>query len=82
MEIYKTKKFFVILTQLTIGVLFGLVAFSLSLPNFFAYSIAFLAIIAFGGATQDMAVDGVYLNVLSPKQQAMYICLLYTSRCV
>jgi MFS transporter, PAT family, beta-lactamase induction signal transducer AmpG len=34
MEIYKTKKFFVILTQLTIGVLFGLVAFSLSLPNF------------------------------------------------
>lgn len=73
MEIYKTKKFFVILTQLTIGVLFGLVAFSLSLPNFFVYSIAFLAIIAFGGATHDMAVDGVYLNVLSPKQQAMYI---------
>ncbi|MFZ1525263.1 MAG: MFS transporter [Saprospiraceae bacterium] len=73
MEIYKTKKFFVILTQLTIGVMFGLVAFSLSLPDFFVYSIALLAIIAFGGATHDMAVDGVYLNVLSPKQQAMYI---------
>jgi PAT family beta-lactamase induction signal transducer AmpG len=73
LEIYKTKKFFVILTQLTIGVLFGLVGFSLSLPNFFVYSIALLSIIAFSGATHDMAVDGVYLNVLSPKQQAMYI---------
>ncbi len=73
LEIYKTKKFFVITTQLTIGVLFGLVAFSLSLPNFFAYSIAILAMVAFGGATHDMAVDGVYLNVLSAKQQAMYI---------
>lgn len=73
MEIYKTKKFFVILTQLTIGVLFGLVGFSLSLPNFFVYAIALLAIIAFSGATHDMAVDGVYLNTLSPKQQAMYI---------
>ena len=65
--------FFVILTQLTIGVLFGLVGFSLSLPNFFIYAIVLLAIIAFSGATHDMAVDGVYLNTLSPKEQAKYI---------
>ncbi len=73
LEIYRTKKFFVILTQLTIGVLFGLVGFSLSLPNFFIYAIVLLAIIAFSGATHDMAVDGVYLNTLSPKEQAKYI---------
>jgi MFS transporter, PAT family, beta-lactamase induction signal transducer AmpG len=73
LEMYKTKKYFVVATQLLTGVLFGLVAFSLSLPNFFAYSIALLAMIAFSGATHDMAVDGVYLNALSPKLQAAYI---------
>ncbi len=73
LEMYKTKKFFVIATQLLTGVLFGLVAFSLSLPDFFAYSIALLAMIAFSGATHDMAVDGVYLNALSSKLQAQYI---------
>ena len=73
LEMYKTKKFFVVFTQLSIGVLFGLIAFSLSLPNFFAYAIALMAVIAFCGATHDMAVDGVYLNELSPKKQAAYI---------
>ncbi len=73
LEMYKTKKFFVVTTQLFIGILFGLVAFSLSLPNFFVYSIALLALIAFSGATHDMAVDGVYLNALSPQSQAKFI---------
>lgn len=73
LEMYKTKKYFVVATQLFTGVLFGLVAFSLSLPHFFAYSIALLAMIAFSGATHDMAVDGVYLNALTPKRQAEYI---------
>jgi PAT family beta-lactamase induction signal transducer AmpG len=73
LEMYKTKKYFVVATQLLTGVLFGLVAFSLSLPDFFTYAIALLAMIAFSGATHDMAVDGVYLNALTPKLQAQYI---------
>jgi PAT family beta-lactamase induction signal transducer AmpG len=73
LEMYKTKKFFVVFTQLSIGVLFGLVAFTLALPNFFAYAIGLMAVIAFCGATHDMAVDGIYLNELSSKKQAEYI---------
>ena len=72
MELYKTKKFFVITTQIFTGVLFGLVAFSLQMPNFFAISIAVLQIIAISGATHDVAADGVYLNVLNSKEQAQY----------
>lgn len=72
MELYKTKKFFVITTQVFTGVLFGLVAFSLQMPNFFAISIAVLQIIAISGATHDVAADGVYLNVLNSKEQAQY----------
>lgn len=73
LEMFKTKKHFVVGTQLVTGITFALVAFSLPLNHFFAYSIALLAVIALSGATHDIATDGVYLNVLSPKLQAEYI---------
>lgn len=73
LEIYKTKKFFVIFTQIATGCLFGLVALALHLPNFFAVCIALLAIIAFSGATHDVAADGVYMASLSKDDQARYI---------
>ena len=73
LEMFKTKKFFVYTTQIFTGCLFGLVAVSLQLPYFFAISIAIFFIIAFSGATHDMAADGVYLNELTPKLQAEYV---------
>ncbi|MCC8113400.1 MAG: MFS transporter [Bacteroidales bacterium] len=73
LELFKTKKFFVVATQLLTGVGFGLVALSLSLPSYFAVSIALLAVIAFSGATHDIACDGVYMSALSPSEQAKYI---------
>lgn len=73
LEMYKTKKFFVIFTQILTGILFGLVALSLQLNHFFAISIAILAMIAMSGATHDIAADGVYLNTLVSKDQAKYV---------
>jgi len=73
LEMFKTKKYFVIATQFIGGVTFGLLALSLNLHNFFGYSIALLAIIAFNGATHDIAADGVYINALSEKEQAEYV---------
>lgn len=73
LEIYKTKKFFVIFTQIATGCIFGQVALALHLPNFFAVCIALLAIIAFSGATHDVAADGVYMASLSKDDQARYI---------
>lgn len=40
MEMYRTKKFFVLLTELLSGLLFGVVAFSLFSDYFFAISIS------------------------------------------
>ena len=73
LEMFKTKKHFVIGTQMVTGFTFGLVALSLPLPNFFGYAIAMLAIIAFSGATHDIATDGIYLTELSPRLQAKYV---------
>ncbi len=73
LEMFKTKKHFVVATQLITSMGFALVALSLPLNDFFRYSIALLAVVAFSGATHDIATDGVYLSVLSPKLQAKYI---------
>lgn len=70
---FKTKKFFVALTQILSGTLFFLVAISLHLPHFFALAIALLFAVAFSGATHDIAADGVYMSLLSKSAQAKYI---------
>lgn len=73
MEMYRTKKFFVVTTQLLSGVSLALVAMALPLPNFFPYAIAILAVLAFSGATHDIALDGLYIHELTQTQQAQYI---------
>lgn len=73
LEMFKTKKHFVVATQLFIAIMFVLVAFSLPLKHYFSYSIALLALVAVGGATHDIAADGVYLSALSQKLQARYV---------
>lgn len=73
LEIFKTKKFFVITTQLLTAVGFSMVALSLPLPSFFSYSIAFLAVVAISGATHDIVTDGIYMSELSSEEQAKFI---------
>jgi PAT family beta-lactamase induction signal transducer AmpG len=72
LEVHRTKKFFVYATQAVTGILFGLVALSLHLPNFFAVSIAAMAVLALSGATHDVAANGLYLDALNEKTQATY----------
>lgn len=73
LEIYGTKKLFVVTTQMLSGICFGLVAFSLPLPNYFAFAVAIMAVIGFSGATHDIATDGIYLEALDKDTQARYI---------
>ena len=73
LEIFRTKKFFVVTTQLLSGVLFGLAALTLHRPSFFVVTVAVFAVVAFSGATHDIAADGVYMSELNATDQAKYI---------
>lgn len=75
LEMFRTKKFFVVATQLASGLLFGLVALALGMPHFFAVCIALLALVAVSGATHDIAADGVYMSELTAREQSKYIGL-------
>lgn len=73
MEMFRTKKFWVVSTQLVSGLGLALVALSLPLPNFFPYAVALMGVVAFSGATHDIATDGVYITELTKDQQAKFI---------
>lgn len=73
LELYFTKKTFAIACQAITGFCFALVAFLLPLPSSFSYAIAIMGVIAFSGATNDIATDGIYLTAIDKKTQAEYI---------
>jgi PAT family beta-lactamase induction signal transducer AmpG len=73
LEMFKTKKYFVLATQFFGGISFGLLAFSLHLPDYFTWTIICFGLVAMNSAIHDTAADGVYISVLTPKQQAEYV---------
>ena len=72
-DILKTKRFWIIVMQLILGVGFAGVALTLPAENFFRYSLAFLWLLAFSSATHDIAADGFYMLALREDQQAFFV---------
>ena len=70
LDMYRTKKFFVIAMELLMPLLFAGVAMSLPLPGYFQISIALLWVASFASSTQDICGDGIYLTSLDKKTQA------------
>ena len=70
LDMYRTKKFFVIAMELLLPLAFAGVAMSMPLPGFFRISIALLWVAAFASSTQDICGDGIYLTALDKKTQA------------
>ena len=72
-EIFKTKRFWIIFMQLLIGT--GLAGIALTIPssNMFKYTLAFFWLIAFSSSTHDIAADGFYMLGLSSHDQAWFI---------
>ncbi len=71
-DIYSTKRNWIIATQIAMMICLGTAAFSLQLPNFFFISLGIFTIGALISATHDIAADGFYMLALNPEQQALY----------
>jgi MFS transporter, PAT family, beta-lactamase induction signal transducer AmpG len=73
LDMYRTKKFFVLAMEFLMSALLIGIAVALPLPNYFQITIAVLWVIAFASSTQDICVDGVYITTLDEKKQAAFI---------
>jgi len=71
-EMYRTKKFFVLCAQVTLGAGFAAVGLAMALPNYMLLLVILFIVLSFVGATQDIASDGVYVTSLDSKTQSLY----------
>ncbi|MEE9302295.1 MAG: MFS transporter [Thiotrichaceae bacterium] len=72
-EIYRSKRFWVIGMQLLLGAGFAGIALSLPLDNYLQYSLVIFWLLAFSSATHDIAADGYYMQVLEEGEQSYFV---------
>ncbi len=72
-DIFKTKRFWIITMQLFIGAGLAGVALTIPVPDFFQYTLLFFWLLAFSSATHDIAADGFYMIGLSEHKQAYFV---------
>jgi PAT family beta-lactamase induction signal transducer AmpG len=72
-DLLRTKRFWIVIMQLIIGVSLAGVALTIPVPDFFKYTLAFFWLLAFSSATQDIAIDGFYMLGLSKHEQAWFV---------
>ncbi len=77
-DILRTKRFWIVIMQFIIGVSLACVALTIPLPSFFQITLAILWLLAFSGATHDIAADGFYMLALDQGTQAEFVGLRST----
>lgn len=73
LEIFRTKRLWIISTQFVMGAGFACVALTLPMADFFRMSIAVLWLMAFNSATHDISADGFYMLALDEEEQAWFV---------
>jgi len=74
-ELFRTKRLWILAMQLAIGTTLALVALTLPASRFFQMSLAMLWLMAFASATHDIAADGFYMLALDQHRQAEFVGL-------
>jgi PAT family beta-lactamase induction signal transducer AmpG len=72
-DMFRTKRFWIVTLQFVIGAAFALVAFTVPTERFFQLTLAVFWLMAFSSATHDIAADGFYLLAMPQGQQAAYV---------
>ncbi len=72
-ELFRTKRFWIVTMQLIIGAALASVALSIPVPKYFQLTLAFFWLLAFSSATHDIAADGFYMLGLNQHQQAWFV---------
>jgi MFS transporter, PAT family, beta-lactamase induction signal transducer AmpG len=72
-DIYSTRRRWILRLELLSAALFLCLAFIVFEPNILTASIICFAFIAFVSATHDIAIDGFYLDALNKNDQALFV---------
>lgn len=72
-DVFLTKRFWILAMQCFLAFSIAGLALSSTHPGFFPLSLSFFWVLAFSSATHDIAVDGYYMLALSKPDQALFV---------
>jgi PAT family beta-lactamase induction signal transducer AmpG len=72
-DMFRTKRFWIVGMQLLIGASFAGVALVIPAPHFFQITLAVFWLMAFSSATHDIAADGYYMLATQEHEQAAFV---------
>ena len=78
-DLVKTKRWWLLLTQLILGAGLAGVALTLNTTNFFKWSLAIMWLLAFSSATPDISIDGFYMLGLDEGEQSLFVGIRNTA---
>ncbi len=78
-DLVKTKRWWLLLTQLILGAGLAGVALTLNTTNFFKWSLAIMWLLAFSSATHDISIDGFYMLGLDEGEQSLFVGIRNTA---
>jgi PAT family beta-lactamase induction signal transducer AmpG len=71
-DLLKTRRQWIWMTQLLLGAGLAGVALTIPAPHFFQLTLAFFWLLAFSSATHDIAADGFYMLAMTEREQAFF----------
>ena len=72
-DMFKTKRYWIVTLQFFIGASLALVALTIPTAHFFQITLAVFWLMAFSSATHDIAADGFYMLALKQHEQAAFV---------
>ncbi|MBO7416116.1 MAG: MFS transporter [Bacteroidaceae bacterium] len=78
-DLVKTKRWWLLLTQLILGAGLAGVALTINTTNFFRWTLAIMWLLAFSSATHDISIDGFYMLGLDEGEQSMFVGIRNTA---
>ncbi len=72
-DMFRTKRFWIVALQFVIGVSLAMVALTIPTSHFFQITLAVFWLMAFSSATHDIAADGFYMLALKEREQAAFV---------
>lgn len=72
-DMFRTKRWWIVLMQFLLGGGMASLAFCIQLPAFLQVSVAVLWLLSFSSATHDIAADGYYMLALDEHEKSLYV---------
>jgi PAT family beta-lactamase induction signal transducer AmpG len=72
-DLFKTKRWWIVMMQFFAGAGLAGVAFTIKAPHAIQWSLAFFWLVAFSSATHDIAADGFYMIALNTYKQSLFV---------